>query len=114
MSLHVKKGDTVVVLTGKDSGKKGKVLEVNPSAERVVVEGVNIATKHKKPKSQQDIGGIVKKEAPIHVSNVMVVCPKCNKATRTGSAKIADGDKQIKVRICKKCGAEIKTVDSSK
>lgn len=114
MSLHVKKGDTVVVLSGKDSGKKGKVLEVNPSAERVVVEGVNVATKHKKPRSQKDIGGIVKKEAPIHVSNVMVVCPKCNKATRTGNAKVADGDKQIKVRICKKCGAEIKTVDSSK
>ena len=114
MSLHVKKGDTVVVLSGKDSGKKGKVLEVNPSAERVVVEGVNVATKHKKPRNQKDIGGIVKKEAPIHVSNVMVVCPKCGKATRTGNAKVADGDKQIKVRICKKCGAEIKTVDSSK
>ena len=114
MSLNIKKGDTVVVLTGKDSGKKGKVLEVNPSAERVVVEGVNVATKHKKPRNQKDIGGIVKKEAPIHVSNVMVVCPKCNKATRTGNAKVADGDKEIKVRICKKCGAQIKTVDTSK
>lgn len=114
MSLNVKKGDTVVVLTGKDSGKKGKVLSVDTAAESVVVEGVNVATKHKKPKNQQDIGGIVKKEAPIHVSNVMVICPKCNKPTRTGHAKIADGDKQIKVRVCKKCGANIKTADGTK
>ena len=114
MSLHVKKGDTVVVLTGKDSGKKGKVLQVSPAAERVVVEGVNVVSRHKKPRSQQDTGGIVKKEAPIHVSNVMVICPKCNKPTRTGLAKIADGDLEIKVRICKKCGAAIKTVDATK
>ena len=114
MSLNVKKGDTVVVLTGKDSGKKGKVLSVDTAAERVVVEGVNVATKHKKPKNQQDIGGIVKKEAPIHVSDVMVICPKCNKPTRTGHAKIADGDTQIKVRVCKKCGANIKTADDTK
>ena len=114
MSLHVKKGDTVVVLTGKDSGKKGKVLQASPATERVVVEGVNVVSRHKKPRSQQDTGGIVKKEAPIHVSNVMVICPKCNKPTRTGHAKIADGDKEIKVRICKKCGATIKTVDATK
>ncbi len=114
MSLNVKKGDTVVVLTGKDSGKKGKVLSVNTAAERVVVEGVNVATTHKKPKNQQDVGGIVKKEAPIHVSNVMVICPKCNKPTRTGHAVVEEGDKKTKVRVCKKCGANIKTADDTK
>ena len=114
MSLHVKKGDTVVVLTGKDSGAKGKVLSVDTAGERVIVEGVNVATKHKKPKNQQDIGGIVKKEAPIHASNVMVICPKCNKPTRTGHTVIEDGDKKIKVRVCKKCGATIKTADDTK
>lgn len=114
MSLNIKKGDTVVALIGEYSGKRGKVLNVIPSKERVVVEGVNIVKKHKKPKNQQDIGGIIKKEASIHVSNVMVICPQCNKPTRTGHAKIADGDKQIKVRVCKKCGANIKTADDTK
>ena len=111
MSLNIKKGDTVVVLTGKDSGKKGKVLQAIPADERVIVEGVNVVSKHKKPRNQQDIGGIVKKEAPVHVSNVMVICPKCNKPTKVGHLK---NDKGVKVRVCKKCGAQIKTADGSK
>ncbi len=110
MSLNIKKGDSVIVLTGKDSGKKGKVLSVNVAKETVIVEGVNVATKHKKPKNQKDIGGLVKMETPIHVSNVMVICPKCNKPTKTGSA-VVDG---VKVRVCKKCGATIKTADATK
>ena len=110
MSLNIKKGDSVIVLTGKDKGKKGKVLRVDVAKESVIVEGVNVATKHKKPKNQQDIGGLVKVENPIHVSNVMVICPKCNKPTRTGH-DVKDGEK---VRICKKCGAVIKTADATK
>ena len=110
MSLNIKKGDSVIVLTGKDAGKKGKVLRAIPSEEKVIVEGVNVATKHKKPRNQGDVGGIVKVEAPIHVSNVMVICPKCNKPTKVGHLKTENG----KVRICKKCGAQIKTADGSK
>ena len=113
-SLNIKKGDEVVILTGKDSGKKGKVLAVLTEEERVVVEGRQKVSKHKKPRSQKDVGGIVTQEASIHVSNVMVICPKCGKATRTGHQIIEDGDKKIKVRVCKKCGATIKTADATK
>ncbi len=115
-SLNIKKGDTVVITTGVDKGKKGKVLKVLVDEERVVVEGRQKVTKHKKPRSQKDVGGIVEQEASIHVSNVMLICPKCGKPTRTGSKKIADGDKTVKVRVCKNkdCGAEIKTVDGTK
>ena len=102
-NLNVKKNDTVVVITGKDAGKKGKVLEVNAKANRVVVEGVNIVSRHTKARKAQEKSQIVKREAAIDVSNVMIICPKCGKATRVGH-KI-EGDK--KVRICKHCGAEI-------
>ena len=98
--LNVKKGDTVVVITGKDAGKKGKVVASYPKKNRVVVEGVNIITKHKKPRSAQDKGGIVKHEGTIDVSNVMVICPTCGKATRIKHS-IVDGKN---VRVCK-CGA---------
>ena len=97
--LNVKKGDTVVVITGKDAGKKGKVLASLPSKNRVVVEGVNIITKHKKPRSAQDKGGIIKKEGTIDVSNVMILCPACGKATRVKNIE-KDGKKY---RVCK-CG----------
>jgi len=102
--MSIKKGDTVIVLSGKDKGKKGKVLTVLPSESKVVVEGVNVATKHKKPTSQTDQGGIVKKEAPIYACKVQRVCPKCDKPTRPAHKLLADGKK---VRVCKKCGAEI-------
>ena len=101
--MKIKKDDKVVVLSGKDKGKQGKVLVAEPKAGKVIVEGVNVATKHKKPQKQGEDGGIIKVETPIYVSKVQLVCPKCGKSTRV-SHKIT-GDK--KVRVCKKCGAEI-------
>ena len=89
-NLSIKSGDLCLVIAGKDKGKTGKVLAVSPSTGRVIVEGVNIVSRHKKPRSAQDQGGIIKHEAPISASNVMVVCPKCNKATRVHH-KIVDG-----------------------
>lgn len=101
MSLHVKKGDNVLVLAGKDKGKTGKVLSVNPDKATVVVDGVNVVTKHNKPRSAQVPGGIEKVNGNIDISNVMVICPICGKATR-----IAAGEESgKKVRLCKKCGA---------
>ena len=101
--MNIKKDDKVVVLSGKDKGKQGKVIKADPKAMKVIVEGVNVATKHQKPRKQGEEGGIIKVETPIYASKVQLVCPKCGKATRVGH-KIADGKK---VRICKKCGAEI-------
>ena len=101
--MNIKKDDKVVVLSGKDKGKQGKVIKADPKAMKVIVEGVNIATKHQKPRKQGEEGGIIKVETPIYASKVQLVCPKCGKATRVGH-KIADGKK---LRVCKKCGAEI-------
>ena len=101
--MNIIKDDKVVVLSGKDKGKQGKVLISMPKAGKVVVEGVNVATKHQKAVKQGEEGGIIKVETPIYVSKVQLVCPKCGKGTRVGH-KIADGKK---VRVCKKCGAEI-------
>ena len=101
--MNIKKNDTVVVLSGKDKGKKGKVLEAMPAAGKVVIEGVNVATCHVKPKKQGDEGGIVKREIPMYVSKVMLVCPKCGKPTRH-AVKIENGTKN---RVCKKCGQTI-------
>lgn len=97
--IHVKKGDNVMVITGKSAGKKGKILQVLPKDGRVVVEGVNVVKRHTKPTQAQPQGGIIEKEAPIHSSNVLVWCDKCNTAVRTGHK--VDGD--TKVRICRKC-----------
>ena len=102
-NMKIKKGDTVVVLSGKDKGKQGKVQVVIPSDRKVVVEGVNIVTCHTKPRRQGETGGIVKREAAIYASKVQVVCPKCNKGTRV--AHKIEGDK--KIRVCKHCGAEL-------
>ena len=102
-SLKIKKNDTVVVLSGKDKGKQGKVLGTIPSEAKVVVEGVNMVTCHVKPRRQGEEGGIVKREAALYASKVQVVCPKCGKGTRVAS-QIVDGKK---VRICKKCGAQL-------
>ena len=101
--MNIKKDDKVVVLSGKDKGKQGEVLVAEPKAGKVIVEGVNVATKHQKPRKQGEEGGIIKVETPIYASKVQLVCPKCGKATRVAH-KITDGKK---VRVCKKCGAEI-------
>ena len=101
--MNVKKNDTVIVLSGKDKGKKGKFLEAMPAAGKVVIEGINVATCHVKPKKQGDQGGIVSREIPMYASKVMLVCPKCGKPTRIAH-KITDGKK---VRDCKKSGADI-------
>ena len=101
--MDIRKDDKVVVLSGKDKGKQGTVLKADPKNGKVVVSGVNVATKHQKPRKQGEEGGIIKVETPIYASKVQLVCPKCGKATRVGH-KIADGKK---VRVCKKCGAEI-------
>ena len=104
-SLNVKKGDTVVVLAGKDKGKRGKVMSANPTKGRVIVEGVNMATVHvSAQKSGGKDSGIIKREASIDVSNVMRVCPKCNEPTRIGHKILEDGSK---VSVCKKCGETI-------
>ena len=108
-SLKIKKNDTVVILSGKDRGKQGKVLGTVPSEGKVVVEGcnivegINMVTCHIKPRRQGEEGGIVKREAAIYASKVQVVCPKCGKNTRVGY-ELRDGKK---VRTCKKCGAEL-------
>ena len=101
--MKIKKDDKVVVLSGKDKGKQGKVLIADPKGAKVVVEGVNVATKHQKPRKQGEEGGIIKVETPIYACKVMVICPKCGKPTRV--AHKLDAGK--KVRVCKKCGAEL-------
>lgn len=98
--MHVKKGDTVKVITGKDKGKQGVILQVFPKKERVIVEGVNIVKKHAKPSQDNPQGGIINKEAAIHVSNVMPIDPKTGEPTRVGY-KVVDGKK---VRVAKKSG----------
>lgn len=101
--LHVKKGDTVLVLSGKSRGKQGKVLEVSPKEGKVIVEKVNMVTKHVKPKRQGEVGGRVEAEAALYACKVQVVCPKCKMPTRVGYKKLEDG---TKVRVCKNkdCG----------
>jgi len=102
--VHVKKGDTVVVITGKDKGKKGKVLQVLPKKNRVIVEGVNMVTKHQKPNQQMQQGGIINQEAAINASNVMLWDKKANQGVRVGYKLLANGDK---VRVSKKTGEVI-------
>ena len=103
MAMNVKKGDTVIVLSGKDKGKQGKVLGTVPSEAKVVVEGINMVTCHVKPRKQGEPGGIVQRAAALSAAKVQVVCPKCGKGTRVAH-KIADGKK---IRVCKHCGAEL-------
>ncbi len=102
--MSIKKGDTVIVLSGKDKGKQGAVQVVFPKAGKVIVEKVNVVSRHTKPRQQGEQGGILKKEAPIYACKVMRVCPKCDKPTRAAHKLLADGKK---VAVCKKCGAEI-------
>ena len=101
--MNIKKGDKVKVLAGKDRGAEGEVLRALPAQQRVVVEKVNMVTKAQRPTQMNPQGGLTHMEAPIHVSNVMLVCPKCGKATRVNNKRV-DGKK---VRVCKKCGADI-------
>lgn len=98
--LQVKSGDKVQVIAGKDKGKVGKVLSVDPAAGRVIVEGVAVAKRHQRPTQQMPQGGIIEKEAAISSSNVMLVCPACGKTSRVGRSVLEDG---TKVRVCKKC-----------
>ncbi|WP_052340018.1 50S ribosomal protein L24 [Gorillibacterium massiliense] len=102
--LHVKKDDTVFVITGKDKGKKGRILAAYPRENRVLVEGVNMVKKHAKPSQKNPQGGIITQEAPIHVSNVMLADPKTGKPTRIGYKVLENG---TKVRIAKKSGEVI-------
>ena len=101
--VNVKKGDNVLVLAGQDKGKKGTVISASPKAQTVRVEGVNVVTKHVKPRGAQNPGGIMKEPGNIHVSNVQVICPDCGKPTRVAHA-IVDGKK---ARVCKHCGASL-------
>ncbi|MBO4843915.1 MAG: 50S ribosomal protein L24 [Bacteroidales bacterium] len=102
--LHIKKGDTVYVNAGNDKGKTGKVLSVDPSKDRAIVEGINMVSKHTKPNAQNPQGGIIKQEAGIHVSNLQLIDPQSGKPTRVGH-KVVDGKK---IRYAKKSGEEIK------
>ena len=102
--VHVKTGDEVIVIQGKDRGKKGKVLQVAPSEGKVIVEGVNIVSKHVKPRKMGEAGGIIKAESALYADKVQIICPKCGQPTRVGHI-IEDGKK---FRVCKKasCGAK--------
>ena len=101
--LHVKKDDTVLIISGDDKGKQGKVLAVSPKEGKVIVEGINMIKKHVKPRQAGEQGGIIEAEGAMYASKVMLVCPKCGKPTRVGH-KTVDGKN---VRACKKCGATI-------
>ena len=102
--MNIRTGDNVIVLSGKDKGKTGKVIRADVKGMKVVVEGVNVATKHQAPRKQGQEGGLIKVETPIYVSKVQVVCPKCGKPTRVAHKFDADGNKS---RVCKKCGANL-------
>ena len=102
--VHVKTGDTVVVLSGKDKGKKGAVLAVSPKEAKVIVKKVNMVSKHVKPRRMGEPGGIIKAEGAMYASKVQLVCPRCKQPTRVGHKLYEDGKKG---RICKKCGEEI-------
>ena len=104
MSRHVRRGDTVAVLSGKERGKRGKVLAVLRDKSRVLVEHVNMIKKHQRPTQKLRQGGIIERESPLALSNVLVVCIRCDKPSRSGIKTLADGRKQ---RVCKRCGESI-------
>lgn len=108
--MHVKTGDEVLIITGKDRGKRGKIKQALPKKERVVVEGLNIVKRHMKPRGPGKPGGIIEMEAAIHVSNVMLICPHCGEESRTGHRFLEETDhkgRPRKVRYCKKCDETI-------
>jgi len=98
--MHIDKNDTVEIIAGDDKGKRGKVLKTFPERNRVIVEKVNFIKRHTRPTQKNPKGGILEKEAPIHVSNVMIVCPKCGEPTRIAHRRLADGSKE---RVCVSC-----------
>ncbi|OGW47010.1 MAG: 50S ribosomal protein L24 [Nitrospirae bacterium RBG_13_41_22] len=98
--MSVKKNDTVLVIAGREKGKKGRVLSVYPSKGRLLIEKINMIRKHMKPTRKYAQGGIIEKEAPLHISNIMLICPKCNKPTRISNTHLQEGRR---VRMCKKC-----------
>jgi len=100
MGLGIKKNDTVLVITGREKGKKGRVISLYPSEDMLLIERTNIIKRHMKPSKKYTQGGIIEKEAPLHISNVMLICPKCGKPTRIGNTVLSDGKK---ARACKKC-----------
>ena len=101
LATPIRKNDNVVVTTGKDRGKRGRVMRVVPDKNRVIVEGVNVIKRHTKPNPQRNVkGGVVEREAALHASNVQLVCPECGKPTRIGRKILGDGRK---VRVCRKC-----------
>ena len=102
--MKIRKNDTVIAITGKDKGKKGKVRFAHPKDEKVLVEGINFIKRHTKARGQVRQAGIIEREAPIHVSNVMLLCNKCNHPTRVGFRSLQDGRR---VRICRSCGEVI-------
>ncbi len=104
MAVHVKKGDRVKIIAGREKGKEGDIIRAIPREDRVVIEKINLVKRHQKPTPEFAQGGIISKEAPIHVSNVMLVCSSCKKPTRVAH-KFLDSGK--KVRVCKRCGATI-------
>ena len=99
--MFLKKGDSVTVISGDEKGKSGKILRTFPQKERVIIEKVNIVKRHMRPSSEFPQGGIMEKEASVHVSNIMLLCPKCGQACRFGKKILEEG---VKVRFCKKCG----------
>lgn len=101
--MKIKKGDTILIISGKDKGKKAKVLEAFPRQNKIVVEGANIVKRHRRPRREKEKGQIVEVAAPIDASNVKLICPKCSQPTRLGYRLTEKG----KYRICKKCGQEI-------
>ncbi len=109
--MHIKANDTVEVICGDDSGTRGRVLRVDHKSHRVVVEGINRVFKHVRRSQRNPQGGRLQKEAPIQLSNVLLVCTACNAATRTGARYLPDGSK---VRVCKKCGAGIGQIARAK
>lgn len=109
--VHVKKNDIVIVISGKDTGKKGKILDVDPKSARILVEGVNMQWKHKKAKSARQQGGRMQQEGRIHASNVMLFCDKCENPTRIAKKILESGDK---ARSCKKCGEVIDVIKEAK
>lgn len=103
-NVHVKKGDTVVIISGEDKGKKGKVLKVIPNEGKILVEGINVVTKHKKPSGQAQQAGIIHEEAPVYSSKALLFCNNCGKGVRYGRKVLENGQK---VRYCKVCGENL-------
>ncbi len=104
--MNIRKNDNVLVVSGNDLGKQGKVLKVYPERSRIIIEGVNIIKRHQRPTQKNPQGGILQKEGSIHISNVLVVCPKCTNATRVGRKRVRETDSKVSrvMRVCKNCG----------